>query len=1219
MCRVVNGRGAPLAVLAALLLFSMPASAASAQPGPVDDGEPGKGEVVANESTSIVANQVRSITTSDGLPAAEVRDIAQDADGFVWFATIGGVGRWDGRVMDVFSPRGATEALLPSGSVTSLAADPVRGMWASAGRLVHIDPWSQVVTDTGLDSELVRRHEDDLWSFSVPLLTRLSATTGEVVEEIDLTGIDRTDELPALMEVDRDGNVYIGTEEALFLVDAARTVHRYTIAGGTVGFAQRIDGGVWLSSDSGLWTMAPSDRRPHRVIAFDDVPCRHTCPASGLEERADGSVWVGLSTGGLLRFDPATGALVQEAAGPGAGDLGSGSLNVAFEDRSGGLWMAVFGTGVQYLRAAPTGLYSILPGETQGVRPRLAVLDLHLVDDTLWVATDGDGLHRVDLATGIWDVDDAFRDVDDPLAGPGSDGVIGLAAVGDTGDLWVGSWSGGLSIFTPSTGEFRPVPELVDASVFDVVEGVDGEVWAAVWGEGIRVIDQAGRTVTRLGPGGDIAIANDRPVAIVPGKRIVWIGGWHGIERVDLETGIVGHWSIRDGSLYGDIVFDLVENGDGSLWLATSAGLELFDPEQGSSVLYDHNVGLPMSSAVQIVPHGDRPALWVAAESGLALFDTDRRVVSRLYGDGAGPITSSYARYGSVVTDAGDIVYATNDGLIVVPSSVPLAGAGDPAVFVTGVTVDGVSRSVEQALELSPNDHQVTFTFTGLDYDAPEQLRFRYRLAGVDDAWTTADVDRRSVTYVDLGAGSYSFEVEVLASDDLSTDPEGVADQRRVAILGLDIAPHWYQQRLVRLGAIAALVLAALGFLRHRVRKEGRETERLRLLVEERTSELAEAVDRSEVANRSKTRFLSMVSHELRTPLNSVLGFAQLLEDTPQSDQQALWTERILFAGSHLQGMIEELIQLASAESADRVAHVDEVSLHELVAEVADLVRHSAAGDAMPEIRVSADGEMAATYLLDARRIRQVLINLVDNAVEHGGEGAEIEVVLTRLESLDTEDPLGHGIRFEVLDPGPGMEAGEFRELLAPFARGAGTNSNGLGLGLAIAQSLVQMFGGELRLSRTLDARTCISFDLVVAPVCEQESPDTPAAPDCHVLVVDDELHARQLLGDRMVMLGIDVALAESGPVALERIEARRPDLVFCDHMMPEMTGAQFVVELEQRLGNDRPPVVGVTAIPDIAQATGMYDRVLPKPVALARLVELIDELVADTNQGVRS
>jgi signal transduction histidine kinase/CheY-like chemotaxis protein/HPt (histidine-containing phosphotransfer) domain-containing protein len=379
---------------------------------------------------------------------------------------------------------------------------------------------------------------------------------------------------------------------------------------------------------------------------------------------------------------------------------------------------------------------------------------------------------------------------------------------------------------------------------------------------------------------------------------------------------------------------------------------------------------------------------------------------------------------------------------------------------------------------------------------------------------------------------------------------------------------------------------------------------------------LAEARDRAEQASRAKSRFLAGISHELRTPLNGILGYAQLLRrEGGLSRIQAERVDAMLGAGQHLLAMINRVLDLSEIENERFKLVLTEVELAGLAQGCLDQVRPSAEAKRLSLGLVIASD--APRFLLtDPTRLRQVLLNLLANAVKFTTQGG----VELRLASAATD-----GVRAEVADTGPGIPVDRRARLFEDFERlDAAPQIEGAGLGLAISARLVRLMGGRLGYAENAAGGSIFWVELPSAeraqtePVQECRPPRAETKPrtrrSLRVLVVDDVAMNRDIACAFLRSAGHQVMSAEGGAEAVAAASAADFDVVLMDVRMPEVDGLEATRRIRALAGKrGRVPIIAVTALAFAEQVEACrhagVDGHLAKPFTRAALLEAVRDV----------
>ena len=357
-----------------------------------------------------------------------------------------------------------------------------------------------------------------------------------------------------------------------------------------------------------------------------------------------------------------------------------------------------------------------------------------------------------------------------------------------------------------------------------------------------------------------------------------------------------------------------------------------------------------------------------------------------------------------------------------------------------------------------------------------------------------------------------------------------------------------------------------------------RYRERLEEMVLERTAELAVAKEHADAANQAKSDFLAHMSHELRTPLNGVLGYAQILGRDKSLDQRQIDGIRVIQrSGEHLLTLINDILDMAKIEAGKMELNLSDIPLDRFIHFIAETIRVKATEKGLA-FNCEMAPDLPAGVRVDEKRLRQVLLNLLSNAITFTEEGS----VRLRVGFLPPARLL-----FEVEDTGIGIDDVHLKAIFQPFEQvsDARHRLGGTGLGLAISQQLSRLMGGEIHVTSRSGAGSAFSFELN-APVVEPHAVAAPLERTIGgykgarktVLVVDDVAENRAVAVDMLSQLGFDMAEAGNGLEALEKIRSLRPALVLMDIVMPGMDGLETTRRLRQMPEFGDLPVVAVSA-----------------------------------------
>ncbi len=1149
-----------------------------------------------------------------------VMSIAQDRRGFIWLGTNDGLYRYDGYSLKPYRHDPNDNRTIGDNTIKVLFKDRAGMLWIGTGYggLDRLDPEREVFThyphDAGnsrsLRSQTVTSIYEDragsLWIGTSGGLDRLDPESrGFIHHELGAREPTGHDDISALYE-DRSGVFWVGTQHGLYRLDRGNG-HLSPLPTGTNDPRNRgaewvntivtdSSGTLWLGwpQGNGLGSLDPkSGDFRHYTFNGEDPGSPRLTGVNAIREDRNGVLWVGTLRDGLLKFDRARRTFSRYFTEPEPSTVET--IETLFEDAEGNMWVGT-GHGVSRFRTRPPPFlnYQQDAGNPESLRNN-TVWSLHADRlGLLWIGTAG-GLHRLDRKTGHMVVyrhdpknpNSLSHDTVSAIVEDGSGGLwIGTHGGGvnhfdrsserfaryrhdpkndrslssdlvqcllmdPQGVLWVGTHTGGLNRFDPRTGQFtsyRNDPGDPHSLSEDNVRALSRDRTGALWigtNRGLSRLDNGSQrfTVYVHDPHDPMSLSHNSVGTIHEDRRgVIWIGTRSGLNRFDRSRGTFATFTVRDG-LADDAIESIQEDKDGRLWLATHQGISEFRPLTRSVRNYSEADGLPANYEN---PNGtDRSCLFPNGEIGFG------------------------SSYGATVFDPDRVSSSGNRFLppVVITDFLLFNRPVSPGVG----SLLRLPIQVTSALTLNHTQSIFTIEFSALSFAAPERNRYRFKLENFEKDWNEVDSKRRLATYTSLPAGTYVFRVQA-SNNDLLWNEKG-------AELALTILPPWWATWWFR--SLAALCVAGMIFTAHRSRTRSlhRTANRLELEVRERTHELEAAKDSAEAANRAKSVFIAHMSHELRTPLNAILGFTDLLRDDASAEHRKK-LDIVHRSGEHLLKLINDLLDLAKIEAGKEQLEIAPCDLIAVVRDVTDMMRLRAEASNL-ELRCIQPADFPRFVQTDAPKLRQVLINLIGNAIKFTTSGT-----ITVRMSADPPDETGSmRLRLDVEDTGRGIPENDQAQIFEPFVQLGQAGAKGTGLGLTITRRFVEMMGGTIALDSSPGRGSRFTVEIPVQPdrepvgvPAEEHFVLQPGQPEYRILIVEDNPENASVLEEMLSRAGFAVRVAEDGALGVMAFEQWSPHFIWMDLHMPVMSGTEAARRIRELPGGQETKIAALTA-----------------------------------------
>lgn len=1175
-----------------------------------------------------------SLKSKDGLSSNTVNAILKDRYGLMWFATEDGLNKFDGTNFTVYKHKSDEPNGLQSNDIRVLHEDRAGNLWvgSSGGSLSLYNRKKNSFinfpgnTKNGLSSDIIRGIFSDytgkIWVATYDGLDVLDPKSKKI-ERLSIQSNPQTT-LPVVrincLFEDSKHRMWIGAYDGLHLynrktksfehfqnsaLDSASLSNNFVS-----GITEDSFANLWIGTKGGLSMLLP-DGKGFKNFKHKkgDANTLNSNNIQAVATNDSNQLWVGTDEG-LNTLDIKSGIITQYK--PDSRNIYSligKSITCIYIDKQEIYWVGSYRGGINKYDNN-LNLFHLKQGnifDQRGLNSSVVTSFVEYKDDEIFVGTDGGGLSVFNRQTEL------FRHLKIPITSGNTSADIAVMGMEMTRSkkLYIGTYSKGLFVLDLSTEKFSQfkrgeyASDLSSNDIFCIKEDRKGRIWIGTNGGGVNVLNAENKVIFKYGESPQAANKGGYPLNNYirfieedkPGQ--IWIGSYgRGIALFNPGENKFTLYNKANSKLPNNLLLSILEDGKGNIWVGTfSGGLSLFDRKTNQFITFSEKEGLNNATVYAIV-EDMQGRIWVSTNKGISSFNPKTKKFTN-YTIFNGVQNNNFVLGAGFRSSDGEIFFGGAEGFNYFNPQYFKKNKNVPSVLFTDLRIS--NNSVEASSDGPIKEHisvakdiyldykqNFSLSYVSVNYTAPEQNRYSYRLEGFDKDWIESGTSK-TVSYTNLDPGEYVFHVKASNND-------GVWNKAETAIKIHVKPPFW---RTIYAYVLYVLtIIGSLLYIRHR----GIQKLKLKFaMVQEKMKaeqERKEAERLSEL-DKLKIKFLTNLSHEFRTPLSLIMGPVEKLLSEKKDETVSGPLNMIKRNTRRLLNLVNQILDFRKMEEHELRLNASDTELVSFIKEVLESFNDLSE---RKQIQLVFKSQIRAFYTsFDQDKIERVLFNLLSNAFKFTPVGGTITLELEKNEHAAGSSAPSIVIR--VSDTGIGIPAnvkGKIFDRFFQIDTTASILNQGSGIGLSIAKEFVKMHGGNITVESEPGMGSSFIIDLPFYPIEEMDeitidfsSSTKPVLQsevfETHgkiadgvempsILLIEDNEDFRFYLKDSLKSF-YKIYEASNGQEGWQKTLAHHPQVIVSDINMPFMNGIELCCKVKLDKRTNHIPIILLTAL----------------------------------------